>query len=314
MLVRVSLSKSPTAAVSVNYAVTDGVAVGGGVDYTLADGVLNFAPGDSVENIFITVADDAVEESDETIEVTLSGPNNAVLGTTSTCTYTILDNDGVPSWKPLRIGAGGFVTGLDIASDGTKVVRTDTYGAYLWDSNQWKQLITADSMPADDVTVERNAGVYEIRIAPSDSSVFYMSYRGYVYRTSDRGLSWTRTNFAQVAMDANDDYRTWNQKMAIDPANSDVVYVGTPSNGLFVTDDGGASWQSVANVPVSTDPAGITGIVFDPESGITGGKTNTIYAVSDGNGVYRSTDAGASWSRLAGGPDSVTNAKISPLR
>ena len=89
------------------------------------------------------------------------------------------------------------MTGLDIVSDGTKVVRTDTYGAYLWDSNQWKQLITADSMPADDVTVERNAGVYEIRIAPSDSSIFYMSYRGYVYRSSDRGLSWTRTDFAQ---------------------------------------------------------------------------------------------------------------------
>jgi hypothetical protein len=311
VLLRVSLSESPSAAVSVNYAVTGGTAAGGGVDYTLADGVLNFAPGDRAEDIYITVADDAVEEAAETIEVTLSGPTNAVLGTTSTHTCTILDNDGEPGWKPLRIGAGGYVTGLDVASDGTKVVRTDTYGAYLWDSIQWKQLITSNSMPADDVTVERSAGVYEIRIAPSDSSIFYMSYRGYVYRSNDLGLSWTRTDFAPVAMDANDDYRTWNQKMAIDPVDPDVIYVGTPSNGLFVTDDGGTSWQPVAAVPVSTDPAGITGIVFDPGSGITGGKTNTIYAASDGNGVYRSTDAGTSWSALAGGPDSAKNARIS---
>jgi hypothetical protein len=80
--------------VSVNYAVTGGTAAGGGVDYTLADGVLIFARGDSAEDISITVADDAVEEAAETIEVTLSGPTNAALGTTSTHTCTILDADG----------------------------------------------------------------------------------------------------------------------------------------------------------------------------------------------------------------------------
>ena len=36
-------------------------------------------------------------------------------------------------WKPLRIGAGGWLTGIDIASDGTKVVRTDTYGGMSLD-------------------------------------------------------------------------------------------------------------------------------------------------------------------------------------
>src|ERR1700730_590989 len=38
------------------------------------------------------------------------------------------------TWRPLRIGAGGWLTGLDISTDGsTRVVRTDTYGAYIWD-------------------------------------------------------------------------------------------------------------------------------------------------------------------------------------
>src|SRR5512140_2606147 len=91
-------------------------------------------------------------------------------------------------WRPLRIGAGGFVTGLDISADGsTRVVRTDTYGAYVWDTSQWKQLVTSTSMPTGDVGVEKNAGVYEIRVAPVSPSRLYMAYRGFVYRSTDRG-------------------------------------------------------------------------------------------------------------------------------
>ena len=105
------------------------------------------------------------------------------------------------TWKPLRIGAGGWVTGIDISSDGsTRVVRTDTYGAYVWDDTQWKQLVTTDRMPAQDVGVEMGAGVYEICVAPGDANRLYMSYRGRVYRSDDRGDSWTRTTFPQVGM------------------------------------------------------------------------------------------------------------------
>ena len=105
------------------------------------------------------------------------------------------------------------------------------------------------------------------------------------------------------------------QKMAVDPNNPNVVYVGTPQNGLFVTTDGGASWHSV-NVPVSSQDSkglfpGITGIAFDPTSGVTGGKTNVIYASSYGHGVYESTDGGVSWSALSGGPSNVEYATVS---
>ncbi len=107
--------------------------------------------------------------------------------------------------------------------------------------------------------------------------------------------------------------------MAVDPNNPNVVYVGTPQNGLFVTSDGGATWQSVSAVPVGQsdgngtavdDYPGITGIEFDPALGVTGGKTNTIFAASYGNGVYESTNAGVSWSAI-GGPSNVESAAVS---
>jgi hypothetical protein len=79
--------------VTVNYAVTGGTASGGGVDYTLAGGTLTFNPGDITKNISITIVNDALDENDETIVVTLSSPSNATLGTNTVHTYTILDND-----------------------------------------------------------------------------------------------------------------------------------------------------------------------------------------------------------------------------
>ena len=50
-------------------------------------------------------------------------------------------------WQTLPLGAGGYICGMDIAPDGTKVIRTDTYGAYLWDGSKWVQLITYASLP-----------------------------------------------------------------------------------------------------------------------------------------------------------------------
>ncbi|HET9628589.1 MAG TPA: hypothetical protein VFP14_03810, partial [Novosphingobium sp.] len=56
------------------------------------------------------------------------------------------------SWKQLCIGAGGWVTGLDIARDGTKVIRCDLSGAYIWSDtqSQWLPLLTSSSMPASE--------------------------------------------------------------------------------------------------------------------------------------------------------------------
>ena len=114
--------------------------------------------------------------------------------------------DPVPAnnWQELKIGAGGFLSGIDVAPDGTMVVRTDTYGAYIWTGTSWKQLVTASSMPSAFVALGNNKGVYEIQIASSNTNVLYMTYLGYVFKSTDKGTSWTKTNFTQSTNDAND--------------------------------------------------------------------------------------------------------------
>ena len=79
--------------VLVDYAVTGGTATGGGVDYTLASGTLTFAPGTTTQNIALTVINDGLDEYNETLEITLSNPLNATLGTNTDHVYTILDDD-----------------------------------------------------------------------------------------------------------------------------------------------------------------------------------------------------------------------------
>ena len=69
-----------------------------GVDYTLADGMLTINPSDTSGTINISsIVDDAVDESDETVIVTLSNPSNATLGGNDVHTYTITDNDAAPT-------------------------------------------------------------------------------------------------------------------------------------------------------------------------------------------------------------------------
>ncbi len=89
----VSLSAASGKTITVAYSATGGTATGDSVDYTLASGTLTFVPGDTSEDISITIEDEIYGEADETIIVTLSNPTNAVLGVNTSYTYTIINDD-----------------------------------------------------------------------------------------------------------------------------------------------------------------------------------------------------------------------------
>ncbi|MDG6104312.1 VWA domain-containing protein [Dactylosporangium aurantiacum] len=72
----VSLSGTSTDPVSVNFATANGTATAG-ADYTGRTGTVTFTPGQTSRPVTVPIIDDAVDETDETFTVTLSGAAGA---------------------------------------------------------------------------------------------------------------------------------------------------------------------------------------------------------------------------------------------
>ncbi|MEK0449172.1 MAG: hypothetical protein RL088_1440 [Verrucomicrobiota bacterium] len=90
----VTLSSAQAAPVTVDYAVTGGTA--SVADHGIVAGTLTFAAGEIAKVIPSAIADDAEQESNETVIVSLSAPTGGVaLGANASYTYTITDNDAM---------------------------------------------------------------------------------------------------------------------------------------------------------------------------------------------------------------------------
>ncbi len=147
------------------------------------------------------------------------------------------DLSGAYDWKPLKIGGGGWVTGMEVRADGAGPVfaRTDVAGAYRWEpsTSSWKQIVTSESMPAEAVAYGCHGGVDSLVAAPGDPEVAYMAFRGQIYRSANRGDTWAATNFASqhVGMEPNGEGRLDGERLAVDPATAGWFSLARPREG-----------------------------------------------------------------------------------
>ncbi|MFH9586343.1 cellulose binding domain-containing protein [Streptomyces luteogriseus] len=231
------------------------------------------------------------------------------------------------TWKNARIDGGGFVPGIvfNRSEKNLAYARTDIGGAYRWQesSKTWTPLL--DSVGWEDWG---HTGVVSIASDSVDPNRVYAAVgtytnswdpkNGAVMRSSDRGASWQKANLP-FKLGGNMPGRGMGERLAVDPNRNSVLYLGAPSGkGLWRSTDSGASWSQVANFPnvgnyaqdpsdtsgYASDNQGIVWVTFDESTGTAGNATKTVYVgVADkDNAVYRSTDAGATWQRLAGQP------------
>jgi Calx-beta domain len=125
----VSLSAVSGRTVTVNYATANGSAVAPGDYDAVAGGSVTFNAGELSKPIPISTNEDVVDEADgETFSITLSAPVNATLGTPSTGTGGINDNDASPQLSIANAGAviegalSNFTVTLSAASEQTVTV------------------------------------------------------------------------------------------------------------------------------------------------------------------------------------------------
>lgn len=96
--------------------------------------------------------------------------------------------------------------------------------------------------------------------------------------------------------------------LAIHPGDSDTLYVGSEGNGLFKSTDGGASWSWLrAGLLHCAAYPEIYSIAIDPSDparlflATNAGPGSAFTGITAIAGVYRSTDAGATWQQVNSG-------------
>lgn len=231
---------------------------------------------------------------------------------------TAAPSDSVPSthqystnyqWGQLPIGGGGYVTGIVIHPKDKNImyIRTDVGGAYRWnaDNKSWVQML--DWIGPNEVNL---VGVDGMAIDPNDPDRIYLAMgkdaggQGGIYRSENRGKTWKKLMDARYAGNGRSD-RWTGECIAVDPNNSQIIYAGTRTNGLWRSTDEGVGWKKVAGIPdgyTGTNPVGIRSIVFDPAVK-SGGKSSTLYVSVPETGIYESTDGGESFSLMPASPN-----------
>ena len=155
-----------------------------------------------------------------------------------------------------------------------------------------------------------------VKVDPKNSNVIWLGtgensnprsamFGDGVYKSTDGGATWTRMGLANSEHIGN---------MQIDPRDSNVVYVASQGplwsaggdRGVYKTIDGGKTWTAIHAVSPDT---GANEVLIDPAN------PDVLYAamwqrrratgqfVGGGpeSGIYKSTNAGRNWTKLATG-------------
>jgi photosystem II stability/assembly factor-like uncharacterized protein len=143
-------------------------------------------------------------------------------------------------------------------------------------------------------------------LPPLDGGPFYVAIStGGVYRSDDGGGSWRTAHKgvrAEFLPDKHPEFGQCVHKIARHPSRPDRLFLQNHW-GLYRTDDGGASWQDIANGVPSDFGFGMAVHPHRPDTAyIVPLESDAFRCVPEGRlRVYRTDDAGASWRALERG-------------
>lgn len=212
------------------------------------------------------------------------------------------------TYANVAFGGGGFVTGIvGHKTSGDLYCRTDVGGAYRWNAaaSKWIPLLdwTSDNQTG-------YQGVEAIAVDPQDANNLYIlagtSYfnggKTAILKSADKGNTFTEVNVTtQFTAHGNGMGRSNGERLAVDPNNSNILFCGTRSKGLWKSTNGGITWTLAWNgVTTTANDNGICFVLFDP-SNVSGGITQTIYigvSRTGDNNIYKSTDGGNTFTAI----------------
>ncbi len=172
-------------------------------------------------------------------------------------TASAADITSTMEWGTLRIGGGGFVSGI-VTGKRDMYARTDVGGAYKYNykTEKWEQLfdfindadrglLSVDAMaidPTDDNTVYFLCGC-----------AYFSSEKTVIFKTTDGGKTFKEINITNlIKVMGNGDGRQCGESIAVDPDNPKIIYAGgdvtcdeNSKSALIKSTDGGLTWKPV---------------------------------------------------------------------
>jgi photosystem II stability/assembly factor-like uncharacterized protein len=160
------------------------------------------------------------------------------------------------------------------------------------------------------------ASMGAVEVAPSDAHVVYagtgsskirsnVSIGRGIYKSTDAGKTWSFIGLRDTGQIST---------VRVDPASPDIVYVAALGNpfapnkerGIFKSTDGGKTWKNVLFV---ADNVGAADLEIQPGNPKVlfacmwrgERKPWTIISGAREGGIYKTTDGGETWNKLAGG-------------
>ncbi len=123
---------------------------------------------------------------------------------------------------------------------------------------------------------------------------------GTILKSTDRSDSWTDLHVPIVVHLNNT--QVYGDRIQVDPANSNHVWVVTDQNGALKTQNAGSSWSQVSDI---TTPGSCSFILFDKSSGTVSVNSQTVTRriyIGRSTGVLVSEDGGISFTLMSNSP------------
>ena len=228
------------------------------------------------------IADIAIGATDEFWVGTANGSNGRLYRTT----------DAGNTWNEINIGKSGEtdINTIFVDPGNTNIIYVGLIDVHneVFDSQKDDYLFKTTNGGATWTSLKlpfTDAMINVIGRAPNDDTL-YVGTGGTVYKSNDGGHNWTNISPPGRNGDMYD--------LAVDPLNTNVLYLPRRAYGIVKSSDGGANWTPINR--------GLLNVSISLLALPTVPGNSTVYATAvSGEGTFKTTDHGNSWTNVPDG-------------